>query len=73
MNETKEQFEARFAKYMPSAVFGENRVAMPCTCKEGGGPTHWVAIANTPESIRDHRELEKCLTELRKCANEERS
>lgn len=64
-NKSKEQFEADYLATHPRAVFGQTVVAMPCTCEEGGGPTHWAAIRNTPEAIEDHMSHEQCLADLR--------
>jgi len=70
--ETREEFERRYAlaastpaELAQRVVFGETHVSMECTCDDGGGPTHWVAIFNDPESINDHLEDEKCLADLR--------
>ena len=63
--ETKKQFEARYRKGFPRIIFGVNMIAMPCTCEDGGGPTHWVAIRNIPAAIKAHLDHEKCLADLR--------
>lgn len=64
--ETQAEFEARYNARYRSVVFGEDMVSLPCTCEEGGGPTHWAAVRNVPEAIKEHREHEECLAELRK-------
>lgn len=63
--ESREQFEARYQGKYPHRIFDKIKVAMKCTCEDGGGPTHWAAIRNTPEAIRDHRDHEECLSDLR--------
>lgn len=68
--ETKADFEMRYRSSETGAVFGTNRVAMPCTCEDGGGPTHWAAVRNTPEAIDEHLALEKCLADIRKGAGD---
>ena len=60
LTETKTEFEQRYAESSSSpVVWGDNKVSMPCTCPEGGGPTHWAAIGNTPEMIELHLETEE--------------
>lgn len=56
--ETKEEFEARYSMDNPD-IFKTRRVAMPCSCEEGGGPVHWAAIHNDEESIADHLRQEE--------------
>ncbi len=56
-DETKEEFEARYSEYNPDAFL--TRVAMLCSCEEGGGPVHWAAIPNDEESIADHLRQEE--------------
>lgn len=56
--ETKEEFETRYSKNNPG-VFKTGRVAMLCSCEDGGGPVHWAAIPNDEESIADHLEQER--------------
>ena len=63
--EPVEQFMREYRVSHKNAVFGGNVVAMKCTCEDGGGPTHWAAIRNTPEAIENHIEHEKCLADLR--------
>lgn len=64
--ETREEFERRYRVIFPRAVFGQTHLSLECTCEDGGGPTHWAAIGNTPEMIRFHRSHEECLAELRR-------
>ena len=57
--ETQEEFEHRYtAQSSYPVVFGEDHISMPCTCEDGGGPTHWAAIINTPEMTALHVEDE---------------
>ena len=65
--ETRKQFEDRYTD-CPLGVFGRDVVALLCTCEAGGGPTHWAAIANTPEAIQDHQDLEAILVQGRICS-----
>jgi len=65
-DETRQEFETRYADGMPGTFFGSTHVSLPCTCEDGGGPTHWAAIRNTPDAIEDHISHEKVLEELRK-------
>ncbi len=63
--ETKEEFESRYREGFPRAVFGKNTLAVRCTCDDGGGPTHWGAIPNTPEAIGEHESHEEILADIR--------
>jgi len=65
VGESREQFEARYCKSYPYAVFGKNVVSLACTCEDGGGPTHWAAVPNTDDAIREHEAHEECLKWLR--------
>lgn len=62
---SQEEFERKYCEKFPRVVFGRDRVSMPCTCDDGGGPTHWTAIRNTPEAIENHKQHEICLSETR--------
>ena len=63
--ETQEQFIERYERRYPRAFSSGDMVAMPCTCEDGGGPTHWAAIPNIPEGIAEHLEFERFLAEER--------
>lgn len=63
--ETQAEFEARYLEGFPRVVFGETVVAMPCTCEDGGGPTHWAGVNNTPGAVADHLEHESLLASNR--------
>lgn len=63
--ESVEEFEARYKRKFPPTVFGQTHQSVKCTCPDGGGPTHWAAIRDTPEAIEDHRDNEECLADLR--------
>ena len=65
MDPTKETKEAFMRRYKDAAGkdgryvrWGENGIALPCTCPDGGGPTHWAFVSNTPEAIDAHWEME---------------
>ncbi len=71
--ETQAEFEARFTKEMCEheigkaagpVAFGSKRVSMRCSCEDGGGPWHWVAVRNTPELVKLHTDLEKSRASL---------
>lgn len=75
--ETQVEFENEYDDnrvrcLQPSGVFqiqpGESKprmISMPCTCEDGGGPTHWAAIGNTTEAIESHVDHEDTLKWLR--------
>lgn len=73
--ETREEFEARWLAAWqlehPGSQyeFGNQVVSMPCTCEDGGGPTHWAAIPNDPGAIHDQELHERVLAELRDYEN----
>jgi len=53
--ETKEQFVERYSKGSATqGVFDNHRIAMPCDCEDGGGPTHWAAIRRDTENVEHH-------------------
>lgn len=54
-----------FSSVDPFDWFKDRMISMPCTCDDGGGPTHWAAIGNNPRSIRAHLAHECVLSELR--------
>ena len=62
---SREAFEASYRLTHPQASFGDNMVALPCTCEDGGGPTHWAAIRNTADAIAAHHEHEQLLRDIR--------
>ena len=64
-NETRAEFELRYKSEFPQVQWGKTYVAVPCTCEDGGGPTHWCAVRKTEEAIRDHVEHENLLADLR--------
>ena len=65
--ETKEQFMARYqsTEHGLGSFDSQKMIAMRCSCEEGGGPWHWAAIYNDPESIERHKSHEECLASLR--------
>ena len=58
-DQSKEDFELEFAAKFPGVQWGKTHHALYCTCRDGGGPTRWAAIQNTPGEMRKHRELEE--------------
>ncbi len=54
--ETKEQFMERYAAHSKRLdIFEDEMIALPCNCKDGGGPTHWAALSRGDLGlIRDH-------------------
>ena len=54
--ETKEQFMERYAAHSKRPdIFEDEMIALPCDCKDGGGPTHWAALSRGDLGlIRDH-------------------
>ena len=67
--QTKEEFEA-WLESNGSLISSRNSVAMECTCEDGGGPTHWMAVMSTEEAIKAHLDHEKTLAELRSTQGE---
>lgn len=58
-NETKEEFIERYEKASGSTgIFERYRVALPCDCDDGGGPTHWAAISRNSLSVRHHLDFD---------------
>lgn len=71
LEETKEQFQSRYiAAGNFHVVWGETHVALPCTCEDGGGPTHWACVNDTPEAVQSHLDHEQCLADLREMGAE---
>ena len=66
--ETRLQFEERYEAGSNGVKFGVNMLSLPCTCWDGGGPTHWAAVSNTPSAIKEHVLHEAILKELREDA-----
>ena len=56
-SETKEQFIARYCGPENMDFTHGIMVVLPCDCEDGGGPTHWAAVRNTPEMIQLHLDL----------------
>lgn len=52
-SETKEQFMERYGR----DIFEKYKIALPCDCEDGGGPTHWAAVHRDPQMVHDHLEL----------------
>ena len=63
--ETRKQFEERYAASVYGVAFGANTLSLPCTCEDGGGPTHWAAVSNNPVAIKAHVLHEALLKQLR--------
>ena len=63
--ETREQFEERYTASVYGVEFGVNTLSLPCTCTDGGGPTHWAAVSNNPVAIKSHVLHEALLKQLR--------
>lgn len=62
--ETRAEFEERYASGSRWPMKWEvDYLSLPCTCDDGGGPTHWAAIRNTPEMIELHKEDEQLRAE----------
>jgi hypothetical protein len=63
-HETAEEFIVSYCAYHKTTRenFDKYKVALPCDCEEGGGPTHWAAILNQPHFIADHNEFHNPLT-----------
>jgi len=56
-SETKEQFITRYQKGCSFPDIFENKIALPCDCDDGGGPTHWSAVSRDPDMVKTHLEL----------------
>jgi hypothetical protein len=56
--ETKEQFIKRYEENpeVPE-LFQKYKIALPCDCEDGGGPTHWAAVSRDPFMVKTHLEL----------------
>lgn len=56
--ETREEFMERYgAGATPLGLFEQWKIALPCDCEDGGGPTHWAAVYRDPMTVRIHLEL----------------
>ena len=58
--ETLGQFKQRV-----SDQWREGCIAVPCTCEDGGGPTHWAMLYGSEAEIIEHLRHEKVLADLR--------
>lgn len=57
-NETREQFMERYQRNSKlPGIFEKYRIALPCDCEDGGGPTHWAAISRDPLTVKDHLKM----------------
>lgn len=63
--EPREAFEARYRESHPDAEFGVDRISVPCSCEDGGGPWHWAVARNCPALIEAHYRHEVVLADLR--------
>lgn len=54
--ETKQEFIERYmsGRQKPNGTFAKFKIALPCDCDDGGGPTHWAAIPRDPMLIAHH-------------------
>lgn len=58
LRETKQQFIERYLESMGGKRnFVDHLIALPCDCIDGGGPTHWAAVARDPLSVHSHLDL----------------
>ena len=54
--ETKQQFMKRYQgvnSKIPN-LFTTHKIALPCDCVDGGGPTHWAALSRTDLGMIRH-------------------
>ncbi len=53
--ETKEQFMERYATHSRKPdIFENDKIALPCDCEDGGGPTHWAALRQDVPGLIGH-------------------
>ncbi len=53
--ETKEQFMERYATCSGRPnIFQNDKIALPCDCEDGGGPTHWAALGRGDAGLIRH-------------------
>jgi len=56
--ETKEEFMGRYhSEWKGYNIFPKHKIALPCDCQDGGGPTHWAAVQRDAEFVALHLEL----------------